>query len=113
MMLCLLLLIPIKEPPILMSPTNPKRGLTKVTPLFLVYQLRKLHQSSIPIHSTEPEFTKKADGIVKIIFKKGESSISRPGIFSSFISMVQPAQNPFPVPVESFSKDSLPVYSFA
>jgi hypothetical protein len=27
--------------------------------------------------------------------------------------MMQPAQDPLPVPVESFSKDGLPVYSFA
>ncbi|KAJ6936283.1 hypothetical protein NC652_011108 [Populus alba x Populus x berolinensis] len=45
---------------------------------------------------------KKVDGIVEIIFKKGESSTSPPRIFSSSISMVQPVQAPLPVPVEFF-----------
>ncbi|KAJ7000906.1 hypothetical protein NC653_011381 [Populus alba x Populus x berolinensis] len=56
---------------------------------------------------------KKADGTVEIIFKKGESSTSPLRIFSSSILMVQPAQAPFPVPIKSFSKDDLPVYSFS
>ena len=56
---------------------------------------------------------KKFYGIVEIIFKKGESSTSPIRIFSSSILMVQPAQAPLPVLIESFSKDGLPVYSFS
>jgi len=91
----------------------PKEDLQKLLPSSWITNYEKLHQSSVPIQSTEPEFTKKADGTVEIIFKKGESSTSPLGIFSSSISMVQPANNPLPVPVESFSNDGLPVYSFA
>jgi len=91
----------------------PKEDLQKLLPSSWITNYEKLHQSFIPIQSTEPEFTKKADDTVEIIFKKGESSTSPPRIFSSTISMVQPAQDPLPVPVESFSKDGLPVYSFA
>ena len=91
----------------------PKEDLQKLLPSSWITNYEKLHQSFVPIQSTEPEFTKKANGTVEIIFKKGESSTSPPRIFSSTISMVQPAQDPLPVPVESFSKDGLPVYSFA
>jgi hypothetical protein len=91
----------------------PKEDLQKLLPSSWITNYDKLHQSSVPIHSTEPEFTKKADGTVEIIFKKGESSTSLPGIFSSSISMVQAANDPLPVPVESFSNDGLPVYFFA
>ena len=90
-----------------------KEDLQKLLPSSWITNYEKLHQSSVPTQSTEPEFTKKADGTVEIIFKKGESSSSPPGIFSSSISMVQPAQAPLPVPVESFSKDGRPVYSFS
>jgi hypothetical protein len=90
-----------------------KEDLQKLLPSSWITSYEKLHQSSIPIQSTKPEFTKKVDGTVEIIFKKGESSTSPSGIFSSTISMVQPAQDPLPVPVESFSKDGLLVYSFA
>ncbi|KAJ6949828.1 hypothetical protein NC651_003722 [Populus alba x Populus x berolinensis] len=91
----------------------PKEDLQKLLPSSWIFNYEKLHQSFVPKQSTEPEFTKKADGTVEIIFKKGESSTSPLGIFSPFISMMQPAQNPLLVPIESFSKDSLPVYSFA
>jgi len=90
-----------------------KEDLQKLLPSYWITNYEKLHQSSVPIQSIEPEFTKKADGIVEIIFKKGESSSSPPGIFSSSISMVQPAQAPLPVRVESFSKEGCPVYSFS
>jgi len=91
----------------------PKEDLQKLLPSSWITNYEKLHQSFVPIQSIEPEFTKKADGTVEIIFKKGESSTSPPGIFSSSISMVQPANDPLPVPVESFFNDGLPVYSFA
>ncbi|KAJ6947666.1 hypothetical protein NC651_002131 [Populus alba x Populus x berolinensis] len=56
----------------------PKEDLQKLLPSSWITNYEKLHQSSVPIQSTEPEFTKKVDGIVKITFKKGESSASRP-----------------------------------
>jgi len=90
-----------------------KKDLQKLLPFSWITNYEKLHQSSVPIQSTEPEFTKQADGTVEIIFKKGESFTSPPGIFSSFISMVQLVNDPLPAPVESFSNDGLPVYSFA
>ncbi|KAJ6893634.1 hypothetical protein NC652_027629 [Populus alba x Populus x berolinensis] len=85
-----------------------KEDLQKLLSSFWITNYEKLHQSSVPIQSTEPEFTKKADGTVEIIFKKGESSTSPPGIFSSSILMVQPAPAPLTIPVESFSKDGCP-----
>nr|TKR90937.1 hypothetical protein D5086_0000228410 [Populus alba] len=91
----------------------PKEDLQKLLPSSWITNYEKLHQSSVPIQSTEPEFTKKANGTVEIIFKKGESSTSPPGIFSSSISMVQPAPAPLPVPIESFSKDGCPIYAFS
>ncbi|KAJ6855345.1 hypothetical protein NC651_040109 [Populus alba x Populus x berolinensis] len=90
MMRCLSLLIPINKLPVLMSRDKSRKRTYK-----------------------KPEFTKKVDGTVEIIFKKGESSTSPPGIFSSSISMVQPASAPLSVPVESFSKDGCPVYAFS
>ncbi|KAJ6927545.1 hypothetical protein NC651_011556 [Populus alba x Populus x berolinensis] len=56
---------------------------------------------------------KKLMVLLKSSSRKGESSTSPPGIFSSFISMMQPAQDPLLIPIESFSKDDLPVYSFS
>ncbi|KAJ6854520.1 hypothetical protein NC651_039445 [Populus alba x Populus x berolinensis] len=91
----------------------PKEDLQKLLPSSWIANYEKLHQSFVPIQSTEPEFTKKADGTVEIIFKKGESSTSPPRIFSSSISMVQPAPAPLPVPVATFSKDGCPVYAFS
>ncbi|KAJ6979225.1 hypothetical protein NC653_027397 [Populus alba x Populus x berolinensis] len=90
-----------------------KEDLQKLLSSFWITNYEKLHQSSVPIQSTEPEFTKKVDGTVEIIFKKGKSSTSPPGIFSSSILMVQPAPAPLTVPVESFSKDGCPVYAFS
>jgi hypothetical protein len=90
-----------------------KENLQKLLPSSWITNYEKLHHSSVPIQSTESEFTKKADGTVEIIFKKGESSTSPLRIFSSSISMVQPANDLLPVPVESFSNDGLPVYFFA
>ena len=58
-----------------------KENLLKLLPSSWITNYEKLHQSSVPIQSTEPEFTKKADGTVEIIFKKGESSTSPPSIF--------------------------------
>jgi len=63
----------------------PKENLQKLLPSSWITNYEKLHQSSVPIQSREPEFTKKAYGTVEIIFKKGESSSSPPGIFSSSI----------------------------
>ncbi|KAJ7014383.1 hypothetical protein NC653_003869 [Populus alba x Populus x berolinensis] len=89
----------------------PKEDLQKLFPSCWIFNYEKLYQSSAPIQSTAPEFTKKADGTIEIIFKKGESSTSPLGIFPPSISMMQPAQDPLTVPVEYFSKDSLLVYS--
>jgi len=91
----------------------PKADLQKLLPFSWITNYENLHQSSVPIQSTEPKFTKKVDGTIEIIFKKGDSSTSPPGIFSSSISMMQPTQAPLLVPVESFSKDDLPIYSFS
>jgi hypothetical protein len=91
----------------------PKEDLQKLLSSSWITNYEKLHQSFAPIQSIKLEFTKKADGTIEIIFKKGESSTSPPGIFSSSISMVQPATDPLLVPVESFSTNGLPVYSFA
>ena len=72
----------------------PKEDLQMLLSSSWIINYKKLHQSFVPIQSTELEFTKKADSIVEIIFKKGESSTSPPGIFFSSISMVQPIQAP-------------------
>ena len=65
-----------------------EEDLQKLLPSSWIFNYEKLHQNSIPIQSTEPEFTKKANGTVQIIFKKGESSTSPPGIFSPSILMM-------------------------
>ncbi|KAG5222187.1 movement protein [Salix suchowensis] len=90
----------------------PKDELQKLLPSSWITNYEKLHQNSVPIQSMEPEFTKKADGTVEIVFQKGASSTTPPAIFSS-ISMVQPIHEPLPVPIKSFSNTGLPVYSFA
>jgi hypothetical protein len=51
--------------------------------------------------------------LLKSSLRKENLLLLHQAFFSSSILMVQPANDPLPVPVESFFNNGLPVYAFA
>lgn len=67
----------------------PREDLLKLISEFWVTNYQKLYQTSVPIQSFEPIFSKQQDGTVEITFKRsGSSNIAPPRLFSAPVMML-------------------------